>query len=113
MTRQNKKDSLVDAAARGRLIALLFQSGSFRNGCYRWIFCIEGSIYSFGYSLLGPRRTAESVMNMFGFIRSGKGEIFLRKPQRNETMVQLSDLERQRQPAHPFCFDVSMNSKDD
>ena len=75
--------------------------------------CIEGSIYSFGYSLLGPPRSAESVMTKFGFIRSGKGEIFLRKPQRNETIAQLSDLERQRQQANPFCFDVSMNSKDD
>ena len=47
-------------------------SESFRDGCYRWILCIEGSISSFGYSLLGPRRTAESVMTKFGFIRSGK-----------------------------------------
>ena len=52
-------------------------------------------------------------MTKFGFIRSGKGEIFWRKTQRNETIGQLSDLERQRQQVNPFCFDVSMNSKDD
>ena len=67
----------------------------------------------FGYSLLGPRRTTESVMTKFEFIRSGKGEIFWRKTQKNETIGQLSDLERQRQQVNSFCFDVSMNSKDD
>ena len=73
---------------------LVDSSVSFRNGCYRCILCIQGSIYSFGYSLQGPRRTAESVMTKFGFIRSGKGEIFWR------LLV------------YPFCFDVSMNSKE-
>ena len=71
-------------------------SVSFGNGFYRWILCIEGSIYSFGYSLRGPRRTTESLMTKFGFIRCGKGEIFWRKTERNETTAQLSDLERQR-----------------
>ena len=28
-------------------------SVSFRNGWYNWILCVEGSIYSFGYSLQG------------------------------------------------------------
>ena len=28
-------------------------SVSFRNGWYNWILCVEGSIYSFGYSLRG------------------------------------------------------------
>ena len=35
-------------------------------------------------------------MIKFGFIRSGKGEIFWRKTQRNETIAQLRDIERQR-----------------
>ena len=48
------------------------------------------------YSLRGPRRTTESLMTKFGFIRCGKGEIFWRKTERNETTAQLSDLERQR-----------------
>ena len=43
---------------------------------------------------LATRRTAESVMTKFGFIRSGKGEIFWRLQ------------------VYPFCFDVSMNSKE-
>ena len=50
-------------------------SASFRNGCYSWILCIEGLIYSFGHPL--PHRTAKSVMTKFGFICSGKGEIVL------------------------------------
>ena len=48
------------------------------------------------YSLRGPRRTTESLMIKFGFIRCGKGEIFWKKTERNETTAQLSDLERQR-----------------
>ena len=50
---------------------------SFKNGCYRWILCIEGSIYSYEYSLRGPRRTAQSVMTKFGLMCSGKGKIIL------------------------------------
>ena len=77
-------------------------SASFRNGCYCWILCIEGSIYFFGYSLRGPRRTTESIMTKFGFVRSGRGEIFWRKTQRTETTAQLSELERQRLQVDPF-----------
>ena len=51
-------------------------------------------------------------MTKFGFIRSGKGEIFWRKTQRNETKAQLNDLERRRLQAYPFCFDVSMHPKE-
>ena len=58
---------------------------------------------------LVTRRTAESVMTKFGFIRSGKGEIFWRKVQRNETIAQLSDLERQRLQMYPFCYNVSVH----
>ena len=56
---------------------------------------------------LATRRTTESVMTKFGFIRSGKGEIFWRKAQRNETIAQLSDLERQRLQEYPFLWRVS------
>ena len=79
-------------------------SVSFRNGCYCWILCIEGSIYFFGYSHRGPRRTTESIMTKFGFVRSGRGEIFWRKTQRTETTAQLSDLERQRLQVDPFVL---------
>ena len=79
-------------------------SVSFRNRCYCWILCIEGSIYFFGYSLRGPRRTTESIMAMLGFVRSGRGEIFWRKTQRTETTAQLSDLERQRLQVDPFVL---------
>ena len=41
-------------------------------------------------------------MTKFGFIRSGKGEIFWRKTQRNETKAQLNDLERRRLQAYLF-----------
>ena len=61
---------------------------------------------------LATRRTTESVMTKFGFIRSGKGEIFWRKAQRNETIAQLSDLERQRLQVYPFRYDVSVHSKE-
>ena len=50
---------------------------SFRNGCYRRILCIEGSIYFFGYWLRVPRRPTESVRTKFGLMRSGKGGIIL------------------------------------
>ena len=48
-------------------------------------------------------------MTKFGFIRSGKGEIFWRKAQRNETIAQLTDLERQRLQVYPFCYDLSVH----
>ena len=60
---------------------------------------------------LDTRRIAESIMTKFGFIRSGKGEIFW-KAQRNETIAQLSDLERQRLRVYPFYYDVSVHSKE-
>ena len=41
-------------------------------------------------------------MTKFGFIRFGKGEIFGRKTQRNETEAQLCDLERQRLQVYPW-----------
>ena len=41
-------------------------------------------------------------MTKFGFIRFGKGEIFWRKTQRNETEAQLCDLERQRLQVYPW-----------
>ena len=50
---------------------------SFRNGGYRRILCIEGSIYFFGYSLRVPRRLTESVRTKFGLMCSGKGGIIL------------------------------------
>ena len=53
-----------------------------------------------------------SVMTKYGLTCSGKGEIILRKTLRNETIAQLSDLERLRLQVYPFCFDVSMNSRD-
>ena len=41
-------------------------------------------------------------MTKFGLIRFGKGEIFWRKTQRNETEAQLCDLERQRLQVYPW-----------
>ena len=58
-------------------ITTLRRRVSFRNGCYRRILCIEGSIYFFGYWLRVPRRPTESVRTKFGLMRSGKGEIIL------------------------------------
>ena len=51
-------------------------------------------------------------MTKFGFTRSGTGEIFWRKTQRNETIAQLNDLEWQHLQVYPPCFEVSMNSKE-
>ena len=76
---------------------------------------MEGLIYSFGYSLHGPYRTTKKhKMTKFRLMRSGKGEIFWRKTLGNEAIVQLSDLEWLCLliPVYPFCFDVSMNSKE-
>ena len=58
-------------------ITTLHRRVSFRNGCYRRILCIEGSIYFFGYWLRVPRRPTESVRTKFGLMRSGKGGIIL------------------------------------
>ena len=62
---------------------------------------------------LATRRTAESVMTKFGFIRSGKGEIFWRKAQRNETIAQLRDLERQRLQVYSFFMTCQCTPKND
>ena len=73
--------------------------------------CGEGSTYASGYSLRGPRRTAENIMTKFGLMRYRKVRSFWRKTLRNET-AQLSDLKRLRLQVYPFCFDVSLNFKE-
>ena len=68
-------------------------------------FCaLKARFIPLGIHFGGLRRTAESVMTKFGFIRFGKGEIFWRKTQRNETEAQLCDLERQRLQVYPFVL---------
>ena len=83
---------------------------SFRNGKNCWILELEGSFLVLWAFTSGA---TESVLNKFSFIRLGIGEIFLDedlKPlQRNGTIAQLSNRERQSLLSYPFVLDVSVN----
>ena len=64
---------------QGTQITLRLQPGLFVtywNGWHRWIFYLEGLVYSFGHCF---RWLPKNVSNDFGFIRFEKGEIFWKK----------------------------------
>ena len=69
-------------------------------------FCsLKARFIPLGIHFAGHRKRVE-----FGFVRFGKGEIFwmktLKRFQRNGTIAQLSNLQRQSFQVYPFVCDV-------